>query len=195
MTLQIPHNLVEINQDNFDVEFDLRYATKNNVCKIKMYREARCFLHLDAANALQKAIEIAAKQNLRFKIFDGFRPIKVQQFMFDQFPSNDAEGGFVSNPQTGSVPHCRGVAIDLTLIDKNKKELNLGSDFDDFSELAFHNCNKISDEAAKNRKILLEIMSKSGWDFYSKEWWHYQLFDARKYKIIDFQSFESKNLN
>ena len=26
-------------------------------------------------------------------------------------------------------------------------------------------------------------MSAAGWDFYIKEWWHYQLFNSKKYKI------------
>jgi D-alanyl-D-alanine dipeptidase len=27
-------------------------------------------------------------------------------------------------------------------------------------------------------------MSSAGWNFYKKEWWHYQLFNAKKYKLI-----------
>ncbi|MBV28272.1 MAG: hypothetical protein CMM22_00485 [Rhodospirillaceae bacterium] len=30
-----------------------------------------------------------------------------------------------------------------------------------------------------NRSLLLGLMTAAGWDFYSKEWWHYQLFDSR----------------
>jgi D-alanyl-D-alanine dipeptidase len=29
------------------------------------------------------------------------------------------------------------------------------------------------------------IMSAAGWDFYKNEWWHYQLFQARDYPLID----------
>ena len=31
----------------------------------------------------------------------------------------------------------------------------------------------------------MEIMTKAGWDFYSKEWWHYQLFNAREYEVVN----------
>jgi len=177
--------LVQIKKPEFDVELDLRYATTNNVCGIKLYFQEICYLHKDAADALCKAIKIAAQNNLRFKIFDGFRPLKVQQIMFDKFSTNDSSEGFVSSPVTGSTPHCRGVAIDLTLIDLNKNELDMGSDFDEFSELAFHDCKNISATATNNRKLLLKIMTEAGFDFYSKEWWHYQLFKPRDYKIID----------
>jgi D-alanyl-D-alanine dipeptidase len=27
-------------------------------------------------------------------------------------------------------------------------------------------------------------MSAAGWDFYKNEWWHDQLFDARRYSLI-----------
>jgi zinc D-Ala-D-Ala dipeptidase len=27
-------------------------------------------------------------------------------------------------------------------------------------------------------------MSAAGWDFYGNEWWHYQLFDAKRYPLL-----------
>lgn len=176
--------LLEITEKKFDVILDLRYATNNNVCGHKLYSAPICYLNQAAAEALQKAVILAKDLGLKIKIFDGFRPIEVQQFMFDKFPSDDPNGGFISNPKTGTTPHCRGVAIDLTLCDSTEKELEMGTDFDNFSNLASHRCNKISLTAQKNRLILLGIMTLAGFDFYSMEWWHYQLFDARKYPII-----------
>ena len=100
-----------------------------------------------------------------------------------------------SNPQGGVIPHCRGVAIDLTVTENNEKELEMGSDFDEFSDLAFHSCDKISKEARKNRLILLGIMTNAGFDFYQQEWWHYQLFNSRQYPIIEADSTMIPNLN
>lgn len=177
-------NLVKITESEFNIKLDLRYASTNNVCGIKLYSAPVCYLRLEAAEALRRAVELATKKNLRFKIFDGFRPFKVQKFMYEKFPDDGGNGGFISNPQTGSTPHCRGVAIDLTLIDTNGNELEMGSDFDEFSDLAFHNCERVSLAAKNNRELLLDIMTKAGWDFYSKEWWHYQLFNTRQYEIV-----------
>lgn len=172
--------LVEITKDDYNLELDIRYASKNNVCEIKLYNSDECFLHSEAAEKLKKAISLAKTKNLRLKIFDAFRPISVQKFMYDKF-QND----FVSNPETGSIPHCRGVAVDLTLIDENNQELEMGSDFDEFSQKAFHGNKDISEIAQKNRILLLEIMTKAGFDFFENEWWHYQLFNARKYDIAE----------
>lgn len=172
-------NLVEISPTNFDVIFDLRYASKNNICGHKLYSHPFAYMHEAAIEPLQAAIKSAKNLGLKLKIFDTFRPFEVQKYMYEKFP-----GDFISNPEDGAVPHCRGVAIDLTLTDLQGNELEMGTDFDDFSELAFHNCEKVSIEAQRNRLLLLGLMSAAGFDFYSKEWWHYQFFKPRKYPII-----------
>ncbi|MBM3579808.1 MAG: D-alanyl-D-alanine dipeptidase [Alphaproteobacteria bacterium] len=171
--------LVEISPKNFDVILDLRYATSNNVCGHALYSRPICYLHEAMIPGLQQTIKSAKNLGLKLKIFDGFRPIEVQQYLYDKFP-----GDFISNPQTGAIPHCRGVAIDLTLTDLKGRELDMGSDFDEFSDLAFHNCKKISVEAQRNRLLLLGLMTGAGFDFYSKEWWHYQLFKPREYEVM-----------
>lgn len=176
--------LVEITED-FGVFLDLRYATSNNVCNRVLYKEPKCYLHKDAADKLKKAITIANNSGYKIKIFDGYRPLNVQQFMFDAFPTQEGEEGFISNPKTGAVPHCRGVAIDLTLVDQNGNEIDMGSDFDEFSALAFHDCDEVSDLVKRNRLKLLDIMTEAGFDFYSKEWWHYQLFKPREFEIVE----------
>jgi zinc D-Ala-D-Ala dipeptidase len=177
-------NLIPITLDKFDIILDLRYATANNVCGHAMYTHPFAYLHPDAARALEKAIQIAKSIDLKIKIWDTFRPLEVQKYMFDKFPSDDPTSGFVSNPENGAIPHCRGVAIDLTLCDLSGNELEMGTDFDEFSSLAFHASTEISQEAQKNRLILAGIMSLAGFDFYRHEWWHYQLFTPRKYDVI-----------
>ena len=41
-------NLIEINNKNLDVIFDIRYATNNNVCKQILYHQPYNALHLEA---------------------------------------------------------------------------------------------------------------------------------------------------
>ena len=178
------NKLIKITEKEFDVKLEIRYATKNNVCKRELYTKPICFLHEDAINPLKIAIELAKNQNLKFKIFDAYRPFEVQKFMYEQFSGDDYRG-FISDPKSGATPHCRGVAIDLTLIDDSGRKLEMGSDFDEFSDIAFHANQKISATAQKNRFILMGIMLSSGWDFYNQEWWHYQLPNPRNYPIIE----------
>ena len=173
-------SLVEIKPPEFDVELCIAYATVDNFVGRILYKSSSCYLHADAARCLEKAVEYAEQLDLKIKIFDAYRPIEIQQELWDYNP----DANFVSNPQTGAVPHCRGVAIDLTLVDKNGAELDMGTAFDAFMPLSYHGNTEISKAAQKNRYLLMGIMTTAGWDFYRNEWWHYQLFEPRKYPVI-----------
>ena len=54
---------------------------------------------------------------------------------------------------------------------------------------------QISAEAQRNRALLLGIMTTAGWDFYKNEWWHYQLFDARKFPLLSDSVLETSMMN
>jgi D-alanyl-D-alanine dipeptidase len=172
--------LVPIAAPAFDVELDLRYATPNNFTGRPVYARAACWLHPDAAHCLQKAIEMAAELRMRLRIFDAFRPQEAQRRLWAHTPDPD----FLADPARGSA-HSRGVAVDLTLIGADGRDLEMGTEFDAFTPLSHHGNRQISPEAQRNRHLLLGLMSAAGWDFYDKEWWHYQLFNARaKYPLI-----------
>ena len=186
--------LVEINSKNIDAIFDLAYATKNNVCGYELYSKPLCMLHEEAYEKLKNVVIAAKNLGLRLKIWDCYRPFEVQKHMFDCFAHDPKYVGFVSDPTTGVTSHCRGAAIDLTLTRQDGSELDMGTYFDDFTELAHHNCQKISVEAQKNRLILLGLMTICGFDFYSQEWWHYQLFNARNYPIVKLEELVSSRV-
>lgn len=165
-----------------DLLMDIRYATADNFTGKPVYQSARCFLHEEAAAKLKRAMELAAAHGLIVKVFDAFRPIEVQQALWNHTPDPE----FLSEPGVGSTPHCRGVAVDLTLVDKKTgKELDMGTGFDEFTPRSHHGNLEISAEAQKNRYLLMGIMTTAGWDFYRNEWWHYQLFNARNYPVVE----------
>ena len=173
-------NLIEITENKHNVIIDIRYASSNNFTGAPVYKRAACYLNNEAEIALKKAIKIAADKNLKIKIFDAFRPLEIQKALWNHTP----DPNFLSNPETGSCPHCRGVAVDLTLLDKNGNELDMGTEFDTFSPLSHHGNNEVPPDAQKTRELLKKIMTEAGWDFYKNEWWHYQLFDCRKYPLF-----------
>jgi D-alanyl-D-alanine dipeptidase len=171
--------LAAIAPPQYDVTLDLRYATTDNFTGKPIYSRAAAFLHADAARQLARAIELAASLGLRFKIFDAFRPSEAQWTMWNFRPDPD----FLADPRRGS-PHSRGVAVDLTLIDADGAELDMGTGFDAFTPLSYHGCTEVSATAQRNRHMLLGLMSAAGWDFYRREWWHYQLFESRRYPVL-----------
>jgi D-alanyl-D-alanine dipeptidase len=170
--------LIDISPPEWDVVLALAYATPNNVTGKPIYAHARCYLHPDAAAALGRAIELARALGLRLKIFDAFRPSEAQWMLWNKFPDPE----FLADPRRGS-PHSRGVAIDLTLIDAEGRELEMGTLFDDFTPRAHHANLEVSAAAQRNRALLLGLMTAAGWDFYRNEWWHYQLFNPRRYPV------------
>ena len=172
-------NFIKVNQNQLDVDIDLRYASKNNFTGDKIYFSESCFLHKIAYEHLCQAVDIAKKIGFRIKIFDAYRPTYVQKKLWETLP----DPNFIAPPKKGS-PHSRGVAIDLTLL-KNGREVDMGTEFDEFSKLSYHGSLDISKAAYHNRLILLGIMTDSGWDFYRNEWWHYQLFNSKNFQIVD----------
>ena len=162
-------DLIKITTSSYPIKIDLRYGTANNFTGKKIYNRKDCYLHKDAIPLLERSIKLAEKLNYKIKIYDAFRPTEAQWKLWNHTPDDN----FIANPKKGS-PHSRGAAIDLTLTDKKFKELNMGTKFD----------TSIIKKAQKNRHILLGIMTTAGWDFYIKEWWHYQLFNAKNYKLI-----------
>jgi D-alanyl-D-alanine dipeptidase len=178
-TLEHVMTLVEITPASHGVDLALAYAGNDNLTGAPIYRHARCYLHRDAADKLARAVALAAIQGFRLRIFDAFRPTEAQWRLWNQFP----DPVFFADPRRGS-PHSRGVAVDLTLVDSaTGGALDMGTGFDAMTPLSYHGSTELSPGVQRSRLILLGLMSAAGWDFYSKEWWHYQLFDARRYPL------------
>ncbi len=164
---------VEIKEADYGVVFDIRYATEDNFTKKKIYKTPAVYLSEPAAKNLRIASEYAKKLGYKIKIFDAFRPLDVQQKLYDEIKDER----YVSDPKHGVASHTRGVAIDLTLIDlKSGKDLDMGTEFDSFEEKAHHNSyTPITHEQLKNRTILAGIMAIAGFTPMPTEWWHYNL--------------------
>jgi D-alanyl-D-alanine dipeptidase len=90
---------------------------------------------------------------------------------------------YVADPRRGS-PHSRGVAIDLTMIDATGAELDMGGPVDDLTARGHHDVPGLDPAHRRNRLLLLAIMTAAGWDWYQREWWHYQLFQPRRYPVL-----------
>lgn len=169
-------SLVEITPASHNVEINLAYAGFENFTGAPIYTEAHCYLHVEAEKLFIRARELAAVQGFKIKIFDAFRPVEAQWALWNHTP----DPNYIADPRRGS-PHSRGAAIDLNLLDRSGRELEMGTAFDDFSLAAHHGSMEVSATAQKNRALLLGLMTAAGWDFFRNEWWHYQLFDSRQF--------------
>lgn len=170
----LPHlvhgvQFVDISTINPRIQLDIRYATSHNFLNIPVYTSARCFLHFKVAEALDVVQTELEKKGLGLKVFDGYRPLFVQQQMWDLIQDER----YVSNPAKNKGRHTRGTAIDLTLVDHRGEELDMPTPFDDFTERAFSDAQDVTEAQAKNRRLLKEEMEKQGFVQYPYEWWHF----------------------
>lgn len=162
--------------------FDMKYATKDNFLKQIVYDCGDCYLRFKTIKSLIKANKDFIKLGYKIKIFDCYRPLDIQKKMWELVPNPI----YVADPKKGSI-HNRGGAVDITLVDFNGSELDMGTSFDFFGEEASHNYQNLSIEVLKNRKKLKEIMLKNDFKSFDSEWWHYNLASGLTEKISNFK--------
>ena len=112
-----------------DFEYDLRYASKNNFLKAKVYDCPECYVRAKTAKALIKVNAAFMEKGYKIKFFDCYRPNFVQFKMWKIVPNPQ----YVADPVKGSI-HNKGGAVDITLVDLESKELDMGTDFDFFGK-------------------------------------------------------------
>ncbi len=161
--------------------YDMKYATTANFLKQAVYDCPECYLRYKTVKMLIKANEEFLTLGYRIKLFDCYRPLSIQKKMW-QIVSDPQ---YVANPAKGSI-HNRGCAVDLTLIDRNGNELDMGTPFDFFGEAASHNYTQLAEDVLQNRKLLREVMLKHQFKSFDSEWWHYNLVDGHLEKVANF---------
>ena len=164
--------------------YDLKYATSDNFLKKSVYTCDRCIIRKEVADALIKSNDSLRLMGYRIKFYDCYRPLDVQKLMWKIYP----EPGYVANPYTSGSNHNRGGAVDITLVDLNGTELNMGTPFDFFGKKAHHSYTALSDTIIYNRKLLKSIMEEFGFASIKTEWWHYNFNKAKNYTLSNFQT-------
>ena len=174
-------DFVNIRDWKEDFVYDMKYATNENFLNAKVYDCDECYLRRNTAQALVKANKSFIKKGYRIKLFDCYRPLTIQKRMWAIVPNPK----YVADPAKGSI-HNRGGAVDITLVDKNGKELDMGTAFDHFGPEAAHGFAGVSDQVKKNRALLKKVMKKYGFKSFDSEWWHYNFTGATSFKAADF---------
>ncbi len=151
------------------IHADLRYAAVNNFTGQQVYSFSQPYLRCGTARKLAAVQTELEEQGLSLKIWDAFRPVSAQYQLWEAYP----DAAYVADPNSTYSAHSRGNTVDLTLVDASGQELEMPSDYDEFSALADRNYSDCSREAAKNAQLLQSLMEKHGFTGYSKEWWHF----------------------
>ncbi len=176
-------SVVYLNKIDSSIVQDVRYATKNNFTGKILYPSDEVLIRKVVGEALSQAnTYLKENYNYRIKIFDGFRPLSVQKIMWKILPDDR----YVANPATGSK-HNRGAAVDVTIIDSTGEQLDMGTEYDNFTDKAHYAYPNLSEEVKANRKLLKDVMKRFGFDGITSEWWHFDYKDWKQYPIRDFK--------
>ncbi|RZA32612.1 MAG: D-alanyl-D-alanine dipeptidase [Lysobacteraceae bacterium] len=167
------------------IAVDLRYATPNNFVGRDLYSPFDCaWLHRDAAAALARVVAWLAERRPGYTalVLDALRPQRVQQQLWDALEGTGLQM-YLANPARGSI-HSYGMALDITLLDEQGRELDMGTGFDDMTELShpaleegFLAAGKLSEAQVANRRLLREAMLEAGFFGINTEWWHFDCGD------------------
>lgn len=195
----IAQGLVDIEMVIPGVRVELKYSTTDNFFGKDVYGDhARCYLQPVVAEMLKKAHESLQQEfpNLVLLIYDGVRPLSVQQILWDDLDKPDSiKPLYVADPKIGGL-HNYGVAVDLTVFDVEKGEpLEMGTTYDYFGYPAYPDREKqmlaegkITKTHISNRDILRKVMVGAGFTGIGSEWWHFNAFSRKqageKFKLI-----------
>jgi D-alanyl-D-alanine dipeptidase len=167
------------------IAVDLRYATPHNFIGRDLYSPFDCaWLHVDAAAALERVVAWLAAQRPGCTplILDALRPQRVQQQLWDALEGTGLQM-YLANPERGSI-HSYGMALDITILDEDGRELDMGTGFDDMTELShpkleegFLQSGALTGPQVAHRRLLREAMFQAGFVGINTEWWHFDCGD------------------
>jgi D-alanyl-D-alanine dipeptidase len=130
---------------------------------------------------------------IRLLFVEGYRPPALQSRYFTEYAAElrstnpdwpedrirSAASRYVSPPEI--APHSAGAAVDLTLIDADSRELDLGTRVNASPEESAGACytdaDDISPQARANRRLLSGVLTGVGMVNYPTEWWHWSYGD------------------
>lgn len=190
--------MINVAEVDSTIRVCLKYATPNNLMGKAVYEGITgIWLHPDAAKKLLKAQELLKKEHPSYSllVFDAARPMSVQRIMWNIVRGTD-KTNYVSNPAKGGGLHNYGMAVDVTILNAQGKELPMGTSFDFLGEEAHITAEevlvregKITSQELSNRLLLRKVMRQAGFRTIMYEWWHFNACSReearRNYPLID----------
>ena len=169
------------------VAIDLRYASARNFVGRDLYGALDCaWLHRQAAAGVEQAVAWLAHlaPGLRLLLLDALRPHRVQVELWD-FLDGTGLRQYVADPARGSI-HSFGMALDATLTDAEGREVDMGSGFDEMTELSHPRLEPqhlasgaLTRAQHRSRELLRDALTAGGFRGIENEWWHFEMLDRQ----------------
>lgn len=151
------------------------------------------YLRSQVYEMLKDFIDIVKKDGYKVKLYDAYRSFDEQQLSWNQrIKDTKAENPELSdeeierrtNLKVSRIDgkenvggHQTGGAIDITLVDSDGKELDMGTKYEEYSEKTYTKNNTITEEQKRNRRYMLFKLENLGFVNFPAEWWHYSYGD------------------
>lgn len=151
-----------------------------------------CFGRVSVADRLKQSVS-ELPEPFRFLVKEAYRPPHIQRRSFDAVFRHYR--GLDSNPSDADIyrevskyvapietaPHPTGAAIDVTLIDRDGVEADMGTAFNadpaETADRTYFASPNVSVEATAHRRLLRDALVSAGFVNYPTEWWHWSYGD------------------
>jgi D-alanyl-D-alanine dipeptidase len=170
-----------------EVVVDLRYAGLRNFVGRDLYGALDCgWLHRLAAEGLERAAKQLTREapGHRLLVLDALRPHRVQVQLWDHLDGTGLRQ-YVADPARGSI-HSFGMALDATLVDATGRELDMGSGFDEMTELSHPRLEAqhlasgaLTSTQLQHRELLRRVLALGNFNGIDNEWWHFDMLDRQ----------------
>ena len=163
------------------VAVDIRYAGTSNFAGRSLYASLDCaWLRRPAAQGLMQAAQWLAvhRPGYRLLVLDALRPQRVQEAIWKDVAGTPMAAYF-AEPVRGSI-HSFGMAVDVTLLDPQGRECDMGSGYDEMNERSHPALETqhlalgvLSAAQLVERGWLYAAMAEGGFKGIATEWWHF----------------------
>ena len=160
---------------------DIRYAGPHNFSGRQLYGTLDCaWLREPAAAGLARAAAWLSRKRpgYRILVLDALRPQRVQEAIWQDI-GHTPMARYFADPARGSI-HSYGMAVDVTLVDPQGRECDMGSGFDEMSERSHPEFETrhlalglLSAAQLTERGWLYAAMAEGGFHGIATEWWHF----------------------
>jgi D-alanyl-D-alanine dipeptidase len=167
------------------IAVDLRYASADNFVGRNLYGSLDCaWVHQLAGAGLRRAAALLEREapGHRLLVLDALRPHRVQIQLWDHLAGTELRQ-YVADPARGSI-HSFGMAVDATIVDAEGRELDMGTGYDEMTELSHPRLEakhlesgELTRAQHRNRELLRRSMLESGFQGIANEWWHFEMLD------------------
>ncbi len=166
------HGLTDVRQAAPGIRVELRYATRRNITGRAIYpANMPPLLQTDTARRLARAQRELQRQGYGLKVWDAYRPPKAHMALWQAAPNS----AYVVPPKHNRWSyHTQGLAVDVTLVDANGREMRMPTGFDEFSPAARSRYIGSDPEIRRNLRLLQSAMRNAGFGTIPTEWWHFE---------------------